>query len=77
MNSTFKVKVNGSFDFEITNQDLSKLDALHVSDTTYHILQQHKSFKAETTKNTNVLDLTIDFKKLQNQLQFSVLLEAI
>ena len=47
MNSTFKVKVNGSFDFEITNQDLSKLDALHVSDTTYHILQQHKSFKAE------------------------------
>lgn len=47
MNKAFKAKVNGSFDFEITNQDLSKLDALHTSDTTYHILHQHKSFQAE------------------------------
>ena len=47
MNKTFKVKVNGSLEYDISDQDLLNLDALQISDTEYHILQQHKSYKAE------------------------------
>jgi biotin carboxyl carrier protein len=47
MNKTFKAKVNGVFEYEITNQDLSDLDALEVSDSEYHILQNNKPYHAE------------------------------
>jgi biotin carboxyl carrier protein len=47
MNSKFKVKINNNFDFEISEQDLSQLDAFQISDTTYHILQEHQSFQTE------------------------------
>lgn len=49
MSKIFKARVNNSFDFEITSEDLSSLDAIKISDSEYHILQQNKSYKAEIT----------------------------
>lgn len=47
MNKTFKVKVNGNFEYTLTDQDILSFDALQVSNTKYHILQQNKSYNAE------------------------------
>ncbi|MCL6296032.1 acetyl-CoA carboxylase biotin carboxyl carrier protein subunit [Jejuia spongiicola] len=47
MSNIFKANVNNTFDFEIKDEDLSTLDALQVSETEYHVLQQNKSYKSE------------------------------
>ncbi len=47
MSNIFKANVNNTFDFEIKDKDLSTLDALQVSETEYHVLQQNKSYKSE------------------------------
>jgi biotin carboxyl carrier protein len=46
MNKTFKANVNDSFDFEITPEAVSKLDAIKISKTESHILHQNRSYKA-------------------------------
>ncbi len=50
MSKIFKTSVNHTFDFEITNDDISKLDAVKTSNTTFHILHQNKPYKAEIYK---------------------------
>jgi biotin carboxyl carrier protein len=50
MSKIFKASVNNSFDFEITSEDISSLDAIKISETKFHILQQNKSYKAEIKK---------------------------
>ncbi len=47
MNKTFKVTVNDSLSFNITNKDVASIDALPTSSKSYHILQGNKPFKAE------------------------------
>ena len=47
MNKTFKAKVNDVHEYEITNKNLSDLDALQVSDSEYHILRNNKPYHAE------------------------------
>ena len=47
MNHKFKVKVNSTSDFDITDSDISKLDVEKISGSKYHILQNNKPFKAE------------------------------
>ncbi|NHF61138.1 acetyl-CoA carboxylase biotin carboxyl carrier protein subunit [Flavobacteriaceae bacterium TP-CH-4] len=47
MDTTFKVTVNESLSFDITQEDLSQMDALQISDDSYHILQDHKPFSVE------------------------------
>ena len=47
MGKKFKVNVNKSFDFELKDDDVSKLDAEKVSGNEYHVLQNNKPFKAE------------------------------
>ena len=47
MNHKFKVKINNDVDFEITDSDISKLDAINIADNEYHVLQNNKPFKAE------------------------------
>lgn len=46
MSKTFKAKVNDAFDFEIHTDDVSNLDALQISKSKFHILQNSKSYKA-------------------------------
>ncbi len=50
MNKTYKVNVNNTFDFELEETDISKLDASKVSDSKFHVLQNNKSFKTEIIK---------------------------
>lgn len=45
----FKVAVNSDFKFEISSEDLSNLDTLKTSETSYHVLQHHTSYLAEIT----------------------------
>ena len=47
MSNKFKVKVNNSLEFDITDDDVSKLDAEKIADNKYHVLQNNKPFKAE------------------------------
>ncbi|WP_298553481.1 biotin/lipoyl-containing protein [uncultured Algibacter sp.] len=71
MSKHFKAKVNNAIDFDFSEDDLSKLDALKTSKGKYHILKDNASFKAEVTKanfnkksytvkvNNNSYDVTI------------------
>ncbi|MDV7140051.1 acetyl-CoA carboxylase biotin carboxyl carrier protein subunit [Maribacter sp. TH_r10] len=47
MNKKFKVNVNHDMSLNIMDQDISSLDALPTSETTYHILKDNKPFLAE------------------------------
>ena len=47
MSNKFKVKVNNSLEFDITDDDILKLNAEKIADNKYHVLQNNKPFKAE------------------------------
>ena len=47
MKNKYKVKVNNSQEFDISDDDISKLDAIKTSKNKYHVLQNNKPFKAE------------------------------
>ena len=40
MSKVFKTSVNNTFDFEISNEDISNLDVVKTSDTKFHVLHQ-------------------------------------
>jgi len=50
MNKVFKTSVNNTFDFEITNDDISNLDTIETSESKFHVLHQNKSYEAEIHK---------------------------
>lgn len=50
MSKSFKTSVNNTFDFEIKDDDISDLDALQISESEFHVLEQNKSYKAEITR---------------------------
>ncbi len=45
--STYKVTVNKTQEFDLTDEDVSKIDALQTSETQYHLLQDDKSYHTE------------------------------
>lgn len=47
MDNNFKVIVNDNLEFDITKEDISKMDALQTANGSYHILQNSKPFRAE------------------------------
>lgn len=47
MNNSFKVVVDNTHEFEISSDDISKIDVIQTSSDSYHILKENKSFKAE------------------------------
>lgn len=47
MNPSYKVNVNKAFDFDITSEEISKIDAISVSSSEYHVLQENKSYKCD------------------------------
>ncbi|NNK75796.1 MAG: acetyl-CoA carboxylase biotin carboxyl carrier protein subunit [Maribacter sp.] len=60
MNKGFKVTVNDSLSFNITNKDIASIDALPTSKKTYHILQNNKPFLAEVIgSNFNQKNYTV------------------
>lgn len=52
MSEKFKVKVNNSKEFDVTENDVSNLDAISTSNGNYHVLKDNTSFKA-TIQNGN------------------------
>ncbi|MEC3908567.1 acetyl-CoA carboxylase biotin carboxyl carrier protein subunit [Tamlana sp. 2201CG12-4] len=71
MSKDFKVKVNDTFNFEITNHELKKLDILRVSDSSYHILQDNKSFNVEI-EDSNFNNKSYQIKVNGNVFQVSI-----
>ncbi|EZH72212.1 acetyl-COA carboxylase [Aquimarina atlantica] len=51
MSSTYKVNVNTIFDFEFTEEDISKIDIVSNSKSAHHILQNNKSFHTEIVQS--------------------------
>lgn len=47
MSESFKLSVNNSNQFDLTESDLSNLDAVSVAQNKFHILKDGKPFKAE------------------------------
>lgn len=52
MENKYKVKVNGSLEYDLLDEDISKLDAVKASDNGYHILKDNKQFKAELVESS-------------------------
>src|SRR5690606_32397175 len=72
MDKTYKVSVNGTFDFEFTNEDIDSLDAIKLSKSTYHILQNSKSFKGEiASKDFHRKSYSININSNQYAIQIS------
>lgn len=51
MGHIYKTKVNNILDFDIKTDDISKLDALQISESKFHILKQNKSYKAQVIES--------------------------
>ena len=49
MSQSFKVNVNSSLDFDISETESSQLDSIKTSYKNYHVLHDNTSFKAEIT----------------------------
>ena len=47
MSQSYKVNVNNTFDIDITSQQISNLDAIKVSHSKFHVLQDNKSYKCQ------------------------------
>ena len=47
MNNNYKLSVNNSNQFEFTESDLEKLDAVRVENTKFHVLKDSKPYQAE------------------------------
>ena len=51
MKKNFKVKVNSSFEYELTNYDVEKLDLLKLSTSNFHLLHNNKSVNIHIEKS--------------------------
>jgi biotin carboxyl carrier protein len=65
MSLDYKVKVNGSLEFTLGNNNLSQLDAVEVEANNFHILHQNKPFRAEII-NTDFVQKTYEIKVNNN-----------
>ncbi len=50
MDRKYKVKVNDSFEFEFSSEEIEDLDTQKTSKNKYHLLKENRSFKAEIIK---------------------------
>lgn len=59
----FKVKVNSGEALNITSKDLSNLDAIKITDSTYHVLYNNTSYHTEIAKsnfNTKTYEVKVN-----------------
>ncbi|WP_223826584.1 acetyl-CoA carboxylase biotin carboxyl carrier protein subunit [Flagellimonas sp. S3867] len=49
MEKSHMIKVDGDFDFQLSEEDISELDILKTGNNTYHILKNGAAFKIEIT----------------------------
>lgn len=50
MDQKFKVVVNGDMEFRFTKEQIEKLDLQKISTSAFHVLREHRSYKAELQK---------------------------
>lgn len=50
MTQKYHVKVNDSFDYDVTQSETESLDVKTLSSNSYHVLHDHTSLKVEVTK---------------------------
>jgi len=65
MRQSFKVNVNSTFDFDISNSESSKLDSITTKARNSHILKDHRSYKTEILES-NFLKKTYQVKVNNN-----------
>ena len=61
MEKKYKVKVNNSFEFEFTKDQITALDTQEIATKHYHLLKENRSFKAEVLTE-NFLQRKYDIK---------------
>ena len=71
MEKRYKVKVNDSFEFEFTKDQITDLDSQEISDKNYHLLQENRSFKAEVVAE-NFLQRQYDIKINSNTYKVAI-----
>lgn len=49
MEKSYRISVDGDFDFQLTEEEISALDVLKTGSNTFHILKDGASFKVEVT----------------------------
>lgn len=60
MSKKYKFRVNGALEFDLTDEDVSKIDALQTSENRYHTLLEEKSYHAEIVEtNFNTKKYTV------------------
>lgn len=65
MSNSYKANVNGTHSFEFTEEQLADLDAIPLSDHSYHLLFQNRSIAAEITES-NFLKKSYEVKVENN-----------
>ncbi|MGZ0016632.1 acetyl-CoA carboxylase biotin carboxyl carrier protein subunit [Yeosuana sp. AK3] len=68
----FKVKVNSNFEFNISEEDLLKLNAIKISENKHHILHDNKSFHSEITQS-NINSKSYQIKVNKNHYNVNIL----
>ncbi|WP_240751458.1 biotin/lipoyl-containing protein [Flagellimonas onchidii] len=71
MEKTHTIKVNGNFDFQLSEEDIVELDILKIGKNTFHILKNDTSFKVEIiTKDFNkrLYTVKVDGKEYQTSI---------
>jgi biotin carboxyl carrier protein len=68
----FKVSVNSNLDLEISSEDVTKLDAIKISENSYHLLHNNKSYHSEII-SSNFNSKTYEVKINNNSYHISIL----
>lgn len=85
MNNKFKVKVNNSLEFDVTDDEINNLDSVKTGKNRFHVLQNNKPFQAElvdsnfnrkkylirVNKNTYSVDISNPLDLLIDKLGFT------
>lgn len=82
MEKTFKVKINDSFEFDIKESDIKKLDLLKLSETTFHAINKHKSFavnlkKSNPTKKEFIIKVNSNNYAIKIETQLDLLIKEM
>jgi len=68
----FKVSVNSNLDLEISSEDVTKLDAIKISENSYHLLHNNKSYHSEII-SSNFNSKSYEVKINNNSYHISIL----
>ncbi|MCK8523449.1 acetyl-CoA carboxylase biotin carboxyl carrier protein subunit [Aquimarina sp. D1M17] len=72
MSNSYKVKVDKNFEFDFTDKDISEIDAIPVSDSQYHIIDDYSSYQTEISNSDfNKKEYTVKVNNTEYQVTIS------